>query len=50
LPPELLSAVRRLEQMTGEEPMDEGLLRRRLTGLLADPDEARRLLDLLRGG
>jgi transglutaminase-like putative cysteine protease len=49
LPPELVSAVRRLEQMAGEEPMDDPSLRRRLAGLLADPDEARRLLAWLRG-
>ena len=48
-PAELLQAVRRLEQLAGEEPMAESLLRRRLADLLADPDEARRLLDLLRG-
>lgn len=48
-PAELLRAVRRLEQLAGEEPMAEPLLRRRLADLLADPDEARRLLDLLRG-
>jgi hypothetical protein len=44
-----VSAVRRLEQMAGEEPMDDPSLRRRLAGLLADPDEARRLLAWLRG-